>query len=161
MWRINVCMAISCLKCVFYILVRVLVIAVMLNEIICALHFVSAEMAVQRSSSQKLAELTQTQVLCNARFGVQLSITPHCFFWSLPSQRKDFLVQMRKSSKANMIPNFEAFCLEFIAMVDIEKVLYFHGLMIMGESEPFTSESSSFKHQKTFGNPDICKLSLS
>lgn len=38
-----------------------------------------------------------------------------------------------------MIPNFGAFCLEFIAMAGIEKVLYFHALMIMGESEPFTS----------------------
>lgn len=42
-----------------------------------------------------------------------------------------------------MIPNFEALCLEFIAVVNIEKVLYFHGLISMGESEPFTSQGSS------------------
>lgn len=47
-----------------------------------------------------------------------------------------------------MIPNFEAFCLEFIAMVDIEKGLHFHGLMIMGESEPFTSKGSLVKSEK-------------
>lgn len=41
-----------------------------------------------------------------------------------------------------MMPNFEAFCLGFIAMVDIEKVLYFHGLMITKELEPFTSAGS-------------------
>lgn len=62
-----------------------------------------------------------------------------------------------------MIPNFEAFCLEFIATVDIEKGLYFRGLMIMGESEPFPSEGSLVKSggKKTFGNPEICKLGLS
>lgn len=55
-----------------------------------------------------------------------------------------------------MIPNLEAFCLEFIAMVDIEKVLYFHGLMSMGESKHFTSQGSSVKSQKTFGKSEIC-----
>jgi hypothetical protein len=39
-------------------------------------------------------------------------------------------------------PTSEAFCLEFIAIVDIEKVLYFPGLMIMVESKCFTSKSS-------------------
>lgn len=63
-------------------------------------------------------------------------------------QRKDRLAQMRKSSKANMMPNFEAFCLEFIAIVDIEKVLYFHGLMNMWVSKPFTSKGSLASSQK-------------
>lgn len=56
-----------------------------------------------------------------------------------------------------MIPNLEAFCLEFIAMVNIEKILYVLGLMIMGESEPFTSEGSleksGGKKKKNFWKP--------
>lgn len=39
-----------------------------------------------------------------------------------------------------------------MAMVDIEKVLYFHGLMMIGEPKLFTSEGSFVKSQKTFGN---------
>lgn len=42
-----------------------------------------------------------------------------------------------------MIPNLEALCLGFIAVMNIEKVLYFYGLISMGESEPFTSQGSS------------------
>lgn len=48
-----------------------------------------------------------------------------------------------------MMPNFEAFCLEFIAMVDIEKVLYFHGLMMVErEFKPFASKGSLASSQK-------------
>lgn len=56
-----------------------------------------------------------------------------------------------------MMHNFEEFCLEFIAMVGIEKVLYFHGLMIMWESKPFLSKGSLASSQKMW-NPEMYRL---
>lgn len=55
------------------------------------------------------------------------------------------------------MPNFEEFCLEFIALVGIEKVLYFHGLMIMWESKPFLSKGSLASPQKMW-NPEMYRL---
>lgn len=58
-----------------------------------------------------------------------------------------------------MIPNLEAFCLEFAAMVDIEKVLYFHGLMITGTSAYFIANDSLVYHEENFVNQKtLCEV---
>lgn len=70
--------------------------------------------------------------------------------------KKRFISLNEKSSKANMMPCFEAFCLEFIIMVDIEKVLYFQDSMSLENLNNYI-QGSITNHQKISENGEIYK----